>query len=1128
MPELSTVLDDTQFPAYASGGKSRSLADRLTQGAVCINEMTGFVGNGTSDDLIPVNAAIAKAIADGKGAIIRPAGCNIAVSAPVFLGMAADPTNAAYSLALLTPDGTHGNHNGQGAWFPLTNNFHVIKVGPGQMMMVCNQTVRGTGAALTRGLQDPASAAFSVAAESGGCSGFTFAYNHALSVHTMFDIGGFGGGGALADSGYFEFNSGSNLAVGYKFRTSQAYIHTIVHNRVNDCKLLLDASLGHNIAVLGGNWSGVSGKAKLFNIANVSALTAAQVGNGRYYTFTAEVTNPDADLEAGFGKVYDDAYIEDAHWGLIPLTIVGYNASTNIISLETQQNWSFFYGQETNLKTGSNLEARIQAATTLGAGERLTTFLGTGINQTGTMHMENGAGYTRWIDASAGFQAGLRMSTFENVYFNYDPVNDLTDGDPTAAAVKKKLARCQPLIRLANGGVKIKNIDFSQIGAAPSPFVIETNGAHPFHVESMQRTVSPIVRCYSGGDPWDRDQAVGNSGFGDGEWYPTPFLSSANSSDNGYRTGGNRTKHWGWLPAMDSSPRLTPAQVTTLTGTLPTFVTGGNVTYPLIAGGVKYSIGTPAGNDSDDISIKSKHRFYSYGQDLTTTNITNLAWSFRGRTRKLNLNTEAIARMFPGLCLILSHASIDAGAPWECVVTAVDRQGLWVEVSSITGGVAWLLPGVAGTEYTGTSIGQPPYAFRKARGETHIAPTITVPSTLSNMEGTKLAVPLTATSGITAETFTWSISGGADGAKCEVDNDTKLLRWTLNGVKDFGAPDDAGANNVYNITLRAIGDISGLTTDKAIAITVGDYNAGAARDIVVDADLWQDCDDAGALGVAMQLDDNGSINIMGVICSCTGNSSGPAARAMLNHYGFPGVPVGTNRATVPAPGNNVWTDEVAARFGVAGQLLRTDFLTDGQMWRMVLATAPRKVTAVMIGGHQSAMRLLNSVPDSISPLSGPDLILEKVERLYVMGGDYPSGGPETNLAMYPSGSDELANRWPTPIVWHGVDLGQGVLTGPPNTRDPLLDPIRHAYVEFGVDEQSSWDPFCMYNACLGASTNFNETGGGANGTNVVNPNTGANSYTAATGGNDNVATKVETDANLRTAVNALLSTLTAP
>lgn len=706
MPTLASVIGDTSFP-IRSGDRSRELDDRLKEGAVNIAEMPNFVGNGTSDDIIPVEAAIAKALSEGKGAIIRPAGADIGISRSVFLGFAADQTNAAFSLALISLGG-RANHNQQGGeWKPLTQDFTAIKVGPGQMMMVANQAVRWAPGALYRRQQNPLAISFAVAAEGGGTSGFKFVNCHSLGGHTMFAVGAFGAG-SLADSGLFDSCSGTDLAVGYDFRNSQAYIQTIINNRV-DAQKIVFASLGHNVALYGGNYSGVSSRAKQFTIANVSTVTPVADGGGFYYPFTAEVTDPDPDLENG--SVYDDAVIDDVQFGLIPLTITNYNAGTNTLSLETWRPWSKFYGQATNLVSGGNLQTRLQAATTIGLGERLTTFKGSGINQAGTIHLENGAGYTRFFEGLSTFDGGTTFSSFENIHANYD----LAFPADVTGNVRQKLTRSHPFIYLSNGSIRIRGMRWSQTAANGATIPIDLPDSRSLEMIDLSSANAPTVRVFSGQHSFTNNFSGPSSGLGAGVWDPNPFVPmTANSQDVTYRTiGWNRTRHRGWLPEFDRTPRLVPAWVTTLEGTLPTFTTGANVSYPLLAGGQNYSIGTPMDTDSDDLFIKSKHKFYSYGQDLTTTNITNLAWSFYGKTCKLVVNVEAFERLFPGLGIFLSHASISGGTPFECIVTSISKVDLCVYVAAVSG---WVLPGTAGTQYTGTTIGQAAYSFKKVTG----------------------------------------------------------------------------------------------------------------------------------------------------------------------------------------------------------------------------------------------------------------------------------------------------------------------------------------------------------------------------------------------------------------------------
>ena len=74
-----------------------------------------------------------------------------------------------------------------------------------------------------------------------------------------------------------------------------------------------------------------------------------------------------------------------------------------------------------------------------------------------------------------------------------------------------------------------------------------------------------------------------------------------------------------------------------------------------------------------------------------------------------------------------------------------------------------------------------------------------------------------------ATTFTYSIAGGADAAKFLIDNTTGALSFAT--APDFEAPTDAGADNVYNVTVQ-VSDGS-LTATKAIAVTVTDVNDNA-------------------------------------------------------------------------------------------------------------------------------------------------------------------------------------------------------------------------------------------------------------------------------------------------------------
>src|SRR5207247_1094752 len=69
-------------------------------------------------------------------------------------------------------------------------------------------------------------------------------------------------------------------------------------------------------------------------------------------------------------------------------------------------------------------------------------------------------------------------------------------------------------------------------------------------------------------------------------------------------------------------------------------------------------------------------------------------------------------------------------------------------------------------------------------------------------------------------TLTYSIQGGADAAKFSINSSTGALSFVT--APNFEAPADVGANNVYDVIVRA--SDSTLFDDQAIAVTVTNVN----------------------------------------------------------------------------------------------------------------------------------------------------------------------------------------------------------------------------------------------------------------------------------------------------------------
>ena len=99
------------------------------------------------------------------------------------------------------------------------------------------------------------------------------------------------------------------------------------------------------------------------------------------------------------------------------------------------------------------------------------------------------------------------------------------------------------------------------------------------------------------------------------------------------------------------------------------------------------------------------------------------------------------------------------------------------------------------------------------------APVITSAAAFSRPENTAAAATVTATDpDHLTTTFAFSITGGADAAKFTINPTTGALSFVT--APDFEVPTDTGANNVYDVIVRASDGL--LSTTQAIAITVTD------------------------------------------------------------------------------------------------------------------------------------------------------------------------------------------------------------------------------------------------------------------------------------------------------------------
>lgn len=251
--------------------------------------------------------------------------------------------------------------------------------------------------------------------------------------------------------------------------------------------------------------------------------------------------------------------------------------------------------------------------------------------------------------------------------------------------------------------------------------------------------------------------------------------------------------------------------------------------------------------------------------------------------------------------------------------------------------------------------------------------------------------------------------------------------------------------------------------------------------ILFDTDIGGDCDDAGALALLHRLCDRGEAELLAVT-ACYASPYVAGCIDAIDRFHGRCVPVGINHA-YSTDSRGVYAAELCC--GFANSYPPTAAVPDTlTVLRQTLAAAEaQSVTFVVTGSLHSMERLVRSGPDDSSPLTGKELIREKIVRTVVMGGRFFESWP---MVIYPdgcSGGDPViwewnirgsgyetartvCDEWPGELVFSSYEIGSYIKTmvGYPS-RAPAGDPVARAYdVHNHGAGRCSWDLTAMLDA----------------------------------------------------------------
>lgn len=284
-------------------------------------------------------------------------------------------------------------------------------------------------------------------------------------------------------------------------------------------------------------------------------------------------------------------------------------------------------------------------------------------------------------------------------------------------------------------------------------------------------------------------------------------------------------------------------------------------------------------------------------------------------------------------------------------------------------------------------------------------------------------------------------------------------------------------------------------------------------------DWWTDCDDIAALRLLLRAHKAGIIRLLGIGINSVMEYSAPSVSAFCAYDGLE-ITIGVDSGAV-REGKNCRYQELLA--GYPHPVRSNEDCPEGwRLYRRLLAELDGKADITEVGFPQIIMQLLQSGPDEVSPLSGMELVKEKVNRLWLMAGkwDVPDG-KEYNLSAYPvcsEAGDYLCRFSPVPITFIGHEVGTDVITGENVSED---DPLRRAFVAHGsIDGRCSWDPLTVLTAIINdeAQAGYGVVQGYAR----VDPATGCNSFTPDPDGPHRYVTQIHPGQWYADRINALL------
>lgn len=260
-----------------------------------------------------------------------------------------------------------------------------------------------------------------------------------------------------------------------------------------------------------------------------------------------------------------------------------------------------------------------------------------------------------------------------------------------------------------------------------------------------------------------------------------------------------------------------------------------------------------------------------------------------------------------------------------------------------------------------------------------------------------------------------------------------------------------------------------LTVLFAAVLVAGACQQKQPKVVLFDTDWWTDVDDALALRLLANLQEDGALVLKGVNLSAYDSTSVETISKFMEYCGIGDIPLGVDKQAYDYPGHPRYRDVILEDTTATARFHSIDDCEDCvDYYRRMLSLTKGKVDIISVGFPNALARLCESEADDYSKLGGKELVLKKVNHLWMMAGQYPEGREHNFWRTQRSrdAAEVICTEWPTPVTFLGFEVGLPVFSGSQLPREDLLSKILFAHGS-GAG-RNSWDPMTVLLAAQGS------------------------------------------------------------